>query len=70
MPLFNLVLNIPQEYKTIVNKYIEILSIAIIYIILTETESGSKSSVLDQIIYISLGYTFHYLIVKKLVRVT
>ena len=49
MPLFNLVLNIPQEYKTIVNKYIEILSIAIIYIILTETESGSKSSVFENV---------------------
>jgi len=68
MPLFDLFLNIPQDYKTIVNKYIEILSIAIIYILLLE--SDSNTSVLDRILYIMLGYTFYNLIVKKLVRIS
>ena len=68
MPLFNLLLNIPQEYKTIINKYIEILSIAIVYIILIE--SDTKSSILDKIIYIMLGFTFYNLIVKKVIKIS
>ena len=68
MPLFELLLNIPKEYKTIVNKYIEILSIAIIYILLVE--SDSRSSLLDRIIYITLGFTFHNLVVRKIIQVT
>lgn len=68
MPLFNLFFNIPQEYKTIINKYIEILSIAIVYIVLIE--SDPKSSILDQVMYVMLGFTFYNLIVKKIVKIT
>lgn len=68
MPLFDLQLNIPTEYKTIINKYIEILAIAIIYIILIE--SDSKPSLLDKVIYLTLGITFYNLIIKKLVKIT
>lgn len=68
MPLFNLILNIPQEYKNIINKYIEILSIAIIYIILIDADS--RSSIIDKIMYIMLGITFYHLIVKKVLKVS
>lgn len=68
MPLFDLLLNIPQEYKTIINKYIEILSIAIIYIVLIE--SDPRASILDKIVYGMLGFTFYNLIVKKVIKIT
>lgn len=68
MALFDLELNIIQEYKNIINKYIEILSVAIIFIILIEFDT--KPSLLDKVLYLTLGVTFYCLIVKKLVKIT
>ena len=68
MPLFNLELNIPKEYKYIINKYIEILAIVIIYIILMD--SDPRSSLIDRATYLMLWVTFHTLVVEKLVAIT
>lgn len=68
MPLFELELNIPKDYKAILNKYLEIIAIAIIYIFLMEADP--KSTILDKTLYIVLGITFYYLIVKKIVKIT
>lgn len=68
MPLFELELNIPKEYKIIINKYLEVLAIAIIYIICMDTDP--KATLLDKTLYISLGFTFYFLIVKKIIKIT
>lgn len=65
MCLFELELNIPEEYKIILRKYIEILAIALIYI--TCVESDNKASLLDKTLYLVLGVAFYYLIVKKII---
>lgn len=65
MSLFELKLNIPEEYKILINKYLEILAIAFIYIICVE--SDSKATLLDKTLYLTLGIAFYYLIVKKIV---
>jgi hypothetical protein len=67
MPLFELQLNIPKEYKTIINKYIEILAIAIIYIVCAD--SDPKATLLDKTLYIILGYAFYFLIIKKVIKI-
>ena len=68
MALFNLdFAKISEEYKIIINKYIEILSIALIYIILMDTDS--RPSIVDQAMYIALGVSFYYLVVKKIVKI-
>ena len=64
MCLFELELNIPEEYKIIIQKYIEILAIAFIYIICVE--SDNKATLLDKTLYLALGVAFYYLIVKKI----
>lgn len=68
MPLFNLNLKIPDEYKMILNKYIEIISIAIIFIILMDADK--RPSLLDQALYLILGVSFYYLIIRKVIRIT
>ena len=68
MPLFNLELPICDEYKIIINKYIEILSIALIYIILMD--SDGRPNLADQAIYIALGVSFYYLVVKKIIKIS
>ena len=67
MALFNLQLNIPEDYKKIINKYLEILAIAMIYIICMDADS--KPTLLDQTLYIALGIGFHCLIVQKIIKI-
>ena len=67
MPLFDLEFKIPEEYKIILNKYIEILAIAVIYIICMDTDP--KATLLDKTLYITLGFSFYYLIIQKIVRI-
>lgn len=68
MPLFDLKFNIPVEYKKIINKYIEILAIAIIYVIMID--SDPRASIIDKILYIMLGYAFYTMIVQKIIKIS
>ena len=68
MCLFELELNIPEEYKNIIKQYLQILAIAFIFIICSETDS--KATLLDKTLYLCLGIAFYHLIVKKLVNIT
>ena len=65
MCLFEFEFNIPEEYKILINKYLEIISIALIYIICVE--SDNKATLLDKTLYLFLGVAFYYLIVNKII---
>ena len=68
MPIFNIQLKIPEEYKFMINKFIEILAIAVIFVILMD--SDPRASLIDKSIYLILGVAFHTLVVNKIIKIS
>ena len=67
MALFDLILNIPDEYKILINKYLEILAIAIVFVIMNDVDP--RASLFDKALYIMVGEALYILVVKKIIKI-
>ena len=64
MALFELVLDIPQAYKDMINQYLALISTYLFMIIL---EPLDKFNVVSMLFYNLLGMLFYNLVIKELV---